>query len=101
MYASIIIAFDSEKAGQKALNKRLLVAGIPLKTAIFKQKKSSEQCLKYQQFEHATKDCKNLAICQLCSQNHPTRLHTCKICEIIGESCIHTILICNNCNDNH
>jgi len=48
MYASIIIAFDSEKAGQKALNKRLLVAGIPLKTAIFKQKKSLKQCLKYQ-----------------------------------------------------
>ena len=83
------------------MNKRLLVAEISLKTAIFEQKKSLKQCLKYQQFEHAIKDCKNLAVCQLCSQNHSTRLHTCKICEIVGESCIHTILICSNCNGNH
>jgi len=101
MHALVVIAFNSEKAMQKALNKRLLVAGIPLKTAIFEQKKSAEQCLKCQQFGHITKGCKNLAVCQLCSQNHPTRLHTCKICEIVGESCIHTILICSNCNGKH
>ena len=101
MHASIIIAFNLEKAMQKALNKKLLIAGIPLKIATFEQKKSTEQCLKCQQFGHATKGCKNLAICQLCSQNHPTRLHTYKICEIVGESYIHTILIYNNCNGNH
>ena len=101
MHALVVITFNLEKAMQKALSKRLLVAGIPLKTAIFEQKKSAEQCLKCQQFGHITKGCKNLAVCQLCSQNHPTRLHTCKICEIVGESCIHTILICSNCNGKH
>ena len=25
-------------------------------------------------------------------------MHTCKICEIVDESCIYTILTCSNCN---
>jgi hypothetical protein len=101
MHASIVIAINFKEAADKALNKRLLIAGIPVKTAIFEPKNDSEQCLKCQQVGHATKDCKNSASCQLCGQNHPTRLHTCKICEIVGDSCIHTILKCSNCGENH
>src|SRR5438034_7550986 len=38
MHASAVIAFDSEEAAQKALKKRLLIADISIKTAIFKAK---------------------------------------------------------------
>src|SRR5436190_16639498 len=100
MHASAVIAFDSEKAAQKALKKRLLIAGISIKTAVF-EAKNSEQCLKCQKFDHATIACKNKAICQFCSQNHSTRLHICKICEVIEFICIHTALKCDNCAGNH
>src|SRR5204863_2466245 len=40
MHASAIIAFDSEEAVQKALKKRLLIAGISIKTAVFEAKSS-------------------------------------------------------------
>ena len=100
MHASAVIAFDSEEAVQKALKKRLLIAGISIKTAVF-EAKSSKQCLKCQKFDHTTITCKNKAVCQFCSQNHPTRLHICKICETVESICIHTTLKCGNCAGNH
>src|SRR5436189_6070682 len=100
MHASAVIAFDSEEAAQKALKKRLLIADISIKTAVF-EAKDSEQCLKYQKFNHVTIACKNKLVCQFCNQNHSTRLHICKICEIVEAVCIHTALKCDNCADNH
>src|SRR6266487_6047342 len=100
MHASAVIIFDSEKAVQKALKKRLLIADILIKTAVF-EAKDSEQCLKYQKFDHAIIACKNKAICQFCSQNHLTRLHIYKIYEIVESICIHTALKCDNCAGNH
>src|SRR5436190_17173481 len=100
MHASAVIAFDSEEAVQKTLKKKLLIADISIKTAVF-EAKNSEQYLKCQKFDHATIACKNKAIYQFCSQNHSTRLHICKICEIVESVCIHTALKCDNCADNH
>src|SRR6266487_6181788 len=100
MHASAIIIFDSEKAVQKALKKKLLITDILIKTAVF-EVKSSEQCLKCQKFDHAIIACKNKVICQFCSQNHSTRLHIYKICEIVESICIYTALKCDNCADNH
>src|SRR5437762_5288525 len=100
MHASAVIAFDSEKAAQKTLKKKLLIADISIKTAVF-EAKNSKQCLKCQKLDHATIACKNKAVCQFCSQNHPTRLHICKICEIVESICIHTALKCGNCAGNH
>jgi len=100
MHASAVIAFDSEEAAQKALKKKLLIADILIKTAVF-EAKDSKQCLKYQKHDHTTITCKNKAVCQFCSQNHSTRLHICKICEIVESICIHTTLKCGNCADNH
>ena len=82
------------------MKKRLLIADISIKTAVF-EAKSSEQCLKCQKLDHATIACKNKAVCQFCSQNHSTRLHICKICEVVESICIHTALKCDNCADNH
>jgi hypothetical protein len=38
MHASAVIAFDSEEAVKKALKKRLLIADISIKTAVFEAK---------------------------------------------------------------
>jgi len=100
MHASAVITFDLEEAAQKALKKRLLIADISIKTAVF-EAKDSKQCLKCQKHDHTTITCKNKAVCQFCSQNHSTRLHICKICETVESICIHTTLKCGNCADNH
>ena len=100
-HASIVIAFDSEASAQKALKNRLLIAGSSVRTAKFEEKKASVQCSKCQKFGHVANSCKNLPVCQLCAQNHLTRLHICKICEVRGEICIHTSLKCSNCTGSH
>ncbi len=100
MHASAVITFDSEEAVQKALKKRLLITDILIKTAVF-EAKNSKQCLKCQKLDHAIIACKNKVVCQFCSQNYLTRLHICKICEVVESICIHTTLKCDNCADNH
>jgi hypothetical protein len=100
-HGSIVISFDNEAEAQKALKNRLLIAGISVKTAKFEVNQATEQCSKCQKFGHSTHSCKNLAACQYCAQNHPTRLHVCKICEISGDVCIHTNLKCVNCSQKH
>src|SRR5947207_14933152 len=100
MHASAVIAFDSEEAVQKTLKKKLLIADILIKTAVF-EAKNSEQYLKCQKFDHVTITCKNKAICQFYNQNHSTRLHICKICEVVEFICIHIALKCDNYADNH
>ena len=93
MHESVVIAFDTQAAAQKAL-KRLSIAGIFVKTAAYVEDKTTEQCMKCQKFEHSTNTCKNLPVCQLYVKSHPTRLHSCK-------TCIHTVLKCTNCAGNH
>ena len=101
MHTSVVIAFDSEAAAQKTLKNKLYITDILVRTAIFEKNKAALQCLKCQKFSHIANSCKNLAICQFCAQNHSTRLHTCKTCEIVDEICIHTSLKCSNCTGKH
>jgi len=83
------------------LKNRLFIAGISVRTAKFIEKKTSEQYLKCQKFDHDIKSCKNQAVCQLCAGNHLTRLHICKTCEVREQICIHTVIKCSNCSGNH
>jgi hypothetical protein len=99
-HESVVISFNSIDQAQKALNK-LFIAGKLKKTDIFQERKASEQCLKCQKFGYFANSCINQAICQFCAQNHLTRLHVCKICEVSGTTCIHTNIKCSNCNEKH
>src|SRR5919197_273923 len=100
-HCSAVVVFESHEEAQKALNHKLLIADVAVRTAKFEEKRDSEQCSKCQKFGHSVYSCKNQAACQLCAQNHFTRLHMCKICEISGQNCIHTQLKCSNCAGNH
>lgn len=99
-HGSVVIAFNTQTAAQKAL-KRLLIAGMLVKTDVYIDNKTTEQCRRCQQFGHATNTCKNTTACQFCAGIHPTRLHVCNICNTIGEICTHTIFKCVNCNKSH
>ena len=100
-HGSVVIAFDSEETAQRVLKKRLQIAGIFVRTAVYEAKVTTEQCLKCQKFDHVTSSCKNIAVCRLCAKNHSTRLHVCQICEIIDQACIHTVFKYSNYKENH
>ena len=101
MHGSVVLSFDSKEMAAKALKQRLLIAGIPVRTAQYEVTKSNEQCQKCQKLGHVSNSCKNRPVCQFCAQNHITRLHRCNICAVIGQICAHTVLKCANCSGNH
>ncbi len=96
-----MLAFDTETAAQKIIKNRLFIAGISVRTVKYEEKNTNIQCQKCQKFDHTTHSCKNLAVCQFYTQNHFTRLHTCKVCETVKEICIHTVIKCSNCAGSH
>lgn len=96
----MIISLDSKENTIKFLQKRVMIAGLPLRTQKFEEK-SNEQCQKCQKIGHDSRNCKNNIACQICGEKHITRLHRCNICTEIGSTCIHTILKCVNCQKNH
>lgn len=40
-------------------------------------------------------------VCQLCAMPHFTKEHTCITCYKRGDKCVHTVLKCGNCKENH
>lgn len=100
-HASAVLSFDSKELVTKLLTKRLMIAGLPLRTQAFEERKKKDQCQKCQKFEHESRTCKNEMSCQFCAEKHLTRLHRCAICSTIGQTCAHTVLKCSNCNKNH
>ena len=96
------MSLESQELAEKVLkNKRLLIASKAAIIAAYKSKIDSQQYFKCQQFGHYTHTCKNAVKCQICSKNHPTRLHICRICETTGQVCVHTVYKCSNCGENH
>ena len=101
-HGSIVMSFDSQKTATKILSQRIFIAGMPIRTAKYEEmKKLNEQCQKCQKFNHESSSCKNKSVCQICAENHITRLHRCSICSVIGSTCTHTVLKCANCSRNH
>ena len=100
-HGSVVIAFDNKDMATKALKQRLMIAGMPVRTAEYEEPKSNEQCQKCQKFGHLSNSCKNKPICQFCSGDHITRLHRCAFCAAMGQVCEHTIYKCANCSGNH
>ncbi|RPA90358.1 hypothetical protein L873DRAFT_1718088, partial [Choiromyces venosus 120613-1] len=59
------------------------------------------QCNKYLAFGHHTAQCSGQTPCTICSQEHPTHLHTRgkSDCPTKGKLCLHTTIQCINCKD--
>ena len=57
--------------------------------------------MKCQKFGHSIKSCKNIAVYQICAENHLTRLHIYRICETNEIIYIHTKIKCSNCTEKH
>src|SRR5690606_12054372 len=101
MHASVVISLNDQQVASKLLSKRIMIAEMSLRSQEFEERKSNEQCQKCQQFDHNSRTCRNEIACQICAENHITRLHRCNKCSVIGASCEHTVLKCANCKRSH
>src|SRR5881394_2148209 len=100
-HASIVFAVDNAEQAQKAIKKKLYIAGLQLVAESYKSAETKTQCQKCQKLEHSTKHCINQECCQICAEKHYTKHHKCHICQIVGIECSHSKLKCRNCGENH
>ncbi len=100
-HASIVFAVDSAEQAQKAIKKKLYIAGVQLVAESYKSAETKTQCQKCQRLEHSTRHCINQEYCQICAEKHYTKHHKCHICQIVRIECSHSKLKCRNCDENH
>lgn len=99
-HSSLVLSFKTPQEAKFALRNRLVIAGKPVKTSEFVEIKPSTQCNNCQQFGHTQKICKYTTSCQLCGEQHQTRLHSCSTCGS-SKQCSHLVFKCANCGGAH
>ena len=100
-HAFILIAVESTKQAELAIEKRLCIAENWLIAEKCKENKIQIQCQNCQKYNHATRNCFAQSVCQICAKQHKTSQHKCNICEVFGQICSYSILKCSNCGEDH
>ena len=95
---TVIIAFPNEDQAQRAINNRLLIAGISAKVVKYINTPSTVQCNKCAGFGHSELFCKRDYKCILCADNYMISNHYCTICKKKGTKYNHTVIKYTNCN---
>ena len=98
---SIVVAFATEKEATTAIRNRLYMAGRSLKVEKLYAVSPTTQCNKCQGFGHLDNKCTRPEKCQICAGGHHTSQHKCSSCPARGKACVHTLVKCANCNQNH
>ena len=79
-HASIVFAVDNAEQAQKAIKKKLYIAGVQLVAESYKSTEIKTQCQKCQKLEYLTRHCINKKCCQICAEKHYIKHHKCHIC---------------------
>ena len=99
-FGKIIVSFATKEEANKAVQRRLYIAGISVRVEHYNQVSRSTQCSKCQAFGHLEATCKRPARCKLCSESHHSKLHYCNTCNSKAK-CIHLVPKCINCKESH
>ena len=102
-HSSVVLALKTKEEVTQALRKRLVIAGISIRTAEYLVNKPSDQCVRCQQYGHIQNSCHRPLTCQLCAGPHNTRDHQCLVLECKGKPmpCSHTQIKCSNCQGDY
>jgi hypothetical protein len=98
-HSSILIYLENQDVAQKALNSRVILAGVSCRAERFIPRHT--QCDKCQKFGHTRPYCKGDIKCRICAQNHEDKDHRCQICQVSNQECPHSIATCSNCGLSH
>jgi hypothetical protein len=101
--STMVLTIAGKEAADKAIASGLSLFGKKFKVQKYLTFGPDTQCSKCLAFGHHTTRCVNNTHCTFCAGNHPAYLHTCgrSDCPTKGKPCLHTILKCSNCGDNH
>lgn len=100
-HASIAIALENKEQADTALNMKLCIAGLWLKTEKYTFSSLQTQCQNCQKWGHSTRICRAQSTCQICAEKHATYNHKCDTCKISGKECPHSKTKCANCKEEH
>lgn len=99
---SAVIAVRTEAEAKGILLGGLMIGGKRCKTEKYYAARPTDQCSTCQGFGHHWQKCRKEARCRICSEQHRTTEHECKLCpQLKGKQCQHTTPKCINCQGNH
>ncbi|RPA90359.1 hypothetical protein L873DRAFT_1577634, partial [Choiromyces venosus 120613-1] len=101
--SAMVLTIASKDSTDKALSNGLSLFGRKFKVQGYLTFGPDTQCNKCLAFGHHTAQYTGQTHCAICSQEHPTHLHTCgrSDCPTKGKPCLHTTIQCSNCKDSH
>lgn len=99
---SAVVAVRTETEAKGILLGGLMIGGKRCKTEKYYAARPTDQCSTCQGFGHHWQKCRKEARCRICSEQHRTTEHECKLCpQLKGKQCQHTTPKCINCHGNH
>jgi hypothetical protein len=99
-HGSVILTVPSLEIAKKLQEKGLEIGGQRIKVEAFKDFTNKTQCPSCYGFGHNPKTCKQIR-CQFCGENHLSKDHACKSCQVKGAPCQHVTFKCCNCKGAH
>ncbi|RPA94016.1 hypothetical protein L873DRAFT_1703115, partial [Choiromyces venosus 120613-1] len=101
--SAMVLIIAGKDCSDKVLSKGLSLFGRKFNVQGYLTFGPDSQCNKCLAFGPHTGQCTGQTHCAICSQEHPTHLHTCSRsdCPIKGKTCLYTTIQCTNYKDSH
>ena len=98
---SVVVSFGTEQEAKRAISNHLYIAGISVRVQKYFTTSQTSQCTNCQGYGHLPNRCKNTVRCRICAESHATAVHRCHTCNAVNKTCVHSIVKCANCSQNH
>ncbi|RPA91292.1 hypothetical protein L873DRAFT_1582079, partial [Choiromyces venosus 120613-1] len=101
--SAMVITLVGKDTTEKVLRSSLSLFGRKLKAQRYLSFGPDTQCSRCLAFNHHPTQCTSTIHCAICTQEHPTHLHSCgrSQCSTRGKAYLHTTIKCNNCKEAH
>ncbi|RPB01373.1 hypothetical protein L873DRAFT_1803948 [Choiromyces venosus 120613-1] len=99
----MVITLVGKDTTEKVLRSGLSLFGRKFKAKCYLSFGPDTQCSRCLAFSHHPTQCTSTIHCAICTQEHPTHLHSCSRSQwpTRGKACLHTTIKCNNYNEPH
>ncbi|RPA96851.1 hypothetical protein L873DRAFT_1810949 [Choiromyces venosus 120613-1] len=99
----MVITLVGKETIEKVLRSDLSLFGRKFKAQRYLSLGPDTQCCRCLAFGHHPTQCTITIYCAICTQEHPTHLHSCgrSQCPTRGKVHLHTTIKCNSCNKPH
>ncbi|RPA88876.1 hypothetical protein L873DRAFT_1584835, partial [Choiromyces venosus 120613-1] len=101
--SAMIITLIGKDTTEKVLRSGLSLSGRKFKAQHYLSFGPDTQCSRWLAFGHHPTQCTSTIHCAICTEEHPTDLHSCSRSQSStrGKACLRTTIKCNSCNEPH